>query len=413
MYSQFSANAVVVQKYGGTSVGTPDRIQHVARRIARQIKAGHHHLAIVVSAMAGETNRLVKLVAEVNPAASARSYDMTVAAGEQVSVGLLCAALEAHGVEAVPFTGLQLGVRTDSSHSRARIQSIDTEKIRAVWNRNAIPVVAGFQGITEEYTVTTLGRGGSDTSAVALAAALDAVFCEINTDVSGVFTADPRTVPTARLIDRIDYASCLELAVLGGKVLHPRCVEVAAKFQIPLVVRSTFDDDDARRTIVNHFNEKEVLESPVVSAVSVEKQIAKFSLHTEGPIEISDLFKTLSAADVNIDIIIYDTQDNSGGNVGFSVADSDREKTEKTLQGWIAGRPIRVETRPSLAKVSVIGLGMQTHSGVAARIFDALKGNGIELIMVTTSEIKVSCVVPGAQSEKAAQVLHQAFLSLA
>lgn len=164
---------------------------------------------------------------------------------------------------------------------------------------------------------------------------------------------------------------------------------------------------------MNHFNEKEVLESPVVSAVSVEKQIAKFSLHTEGPIEISDLFKTLSAADVNIDIIIYDTQDNSGGNVGFSVADSDREKTEKTLQGWIAGRPIRVETRPSLAKVSVIGLGMQTHSGVAARIFDALKGNGIELIMVTTSEIKVSCVVPGAQSEKAAQVLHQAFLSLA
>ena len=247
---------------------------------------------------------------------------------------------------------------------------------------------------------------------MALAVALKAEFCEINTDVSGVFTADPRIVPHAKLIERIDYASCLELAVLGGKVLHPRCVELAAKYHMPIIVRSTFDRNDARRTLVNQFNEQDSLESPIVSAVSIEKHIAKFSVQWKGPSDasVSEVFKKLSAASVNIDIIVFDSRDSESPSIGFSVADSDVEKARKTLEDWGRSHSIQIDTKRDLAKISVIGLGMQTHSGVAAKIFETLQANDIDLVMVTTSEIKVSCVIPLAQSELAARVLHDAFL---
>lgn len=398
-------NQVVVQKYGGTSVGDVERIRNVAKRIAKCSKGGR--LAVVVSAMAGDTNRVIDLVKQVNPRAADSHYDMAVSSGEQVSIALLAAAIEAEGISADPLLAYQVGIRTDSLHSRARIQKIETERIESCWEKNSIPIIAGFQGITDSMDVTTLGRGGSDTSAVALAVALGAECCEINTDVDGVFSADPKVVPDAKLIETLDYDTALELAALGGKVLHSRCVELGAKFKMPIVVRNSFSADSERRTIIMTHNEEKALEAPVVSAVTLDKDVAKITLECDGGKGVSDIFSRVAEAGVNVDIIIQDSL--HAGALGFTVSNSDLEPTLDALKklGSSGANAVR-----GLAKVSVIGLGMKSHPGVASQVFRALSGAGIGIEMVSTSEIKISCVVKAIEAEKATRVLHESFFTL-
>lgn len=408
-------NGVVVQKYGGTSVGSPERIKALAARVARQYRDGLRHNAVVVSAMSGETNRLVALMRQVNPSASALTYDMAVSAGEQVSVGLVAAALEGEGIKAIPLLGHQLGILTDGAHSQARIQSIQRDIIDKAWDIGAVPVVAGFQGVTEENAITTLGRGGSDTSAVALAIALKADFCEINTDVDGVYSADPRSVPEARHLARLDYDTALEMASLGSKVLHPRCVELGSKFRMPIVVRSSFDPDHARRTWIMNYTPQEVLETPVVTGVTVAKDVARLTVegfHREAPI-LKDLFAVVAEAAINVDVIVHDRHSEGHlQSVGFTVPGEDVAKTIASVEA-LKSRPeyktLTITKQTGLVKVSAIGVGMRSHSGVASRAFAALQDNGIPILMVTTSEIKISCVVPDELADKAARVLHSEF----
>ncbi len=416
MYDLFDRNSIVVQKYGGTSVGTVERIQAIAERIHTQVNNGWTRMAIVVSAMSGETNRLVAMVEQIRPKLRSKSYDMAVAAGEQVSVGLMAAALEAKGLSAEPLLGYQLGVLTDGSHSRARIHSIQTEKIHQAWERGEIPVVAGFQGIAPSQAITTLGRGGSDTSAVALAVALEAAFCEIDTDVDGVYTADPRVVPNAKLIEKLEYDVALELAASGGKVLHSRCVELAAKNRLPLVVRNTFAPESGGRTIIMPFNEKEALEAPLVSGVTLDKDVAKVTLRNwrESNGSLLNVFSRIAKKGVNVDIIIYDASDEKGlASVGFSVPDSELHIVEEVVQSLkteFGSSSLEMESVGGLAKVSAVGLGMRSHSGVASRMFEALSRAEIEILMISTSEIKISCVVRAEQAQKVMQTIHDTFL---
>jgi aspartate kinase len=414
MYQQ-ARNRPIVQKYGGTSVGTVDRIQAIAKRVAQQVAAGHQRIALVVSAMSGETNRLVELVSSVNDQASARNYDMAVSAGEQVSVALMAAALEREGLKSRGFLAYQLGIMTDPIHAKARIESIDCNKLDACWREQTIPVIAGFQGTTKDFEITTLGRGGSDTSAVALAVALDAAFCEINTDVDGVFTADPRVVPEAYLNPRLDFEVALEMASLGSKVLHSRCVELAAKYKMPLVVRNTFRPNDHQRTQIMAFTPEEKLEAPVVSGVTLERDVARVTLD-QLPAKldmVSQVFDVIAANGINIDIIVHNRSETEDRlRVGFSLGLDDLTSAKTLLETWrqSVDESITVESETGLAKVSVVGLGMQSHPGVASQCFRVLAAEKIEIHMISTSEIKISCVVAQADADKAAQVLHNAFL---
>lgn len=405
----------VVQKYGGTSVGTPERISNVAARVAQHYKAGQRELAIVVSAMSGETNRLVELVRQVNPDAPARFYDMAVAAGEQVAVALMAAALEKHGVPGEALLAYQLGIVTDELHAKARIQHIRTEKIHQAWREGRIPVIAGFQGMTKYGEITTLGRGGSDTSAVALAVALEAGFCEINTDVDGVYTADPRIVPDARLSEIMDFDVALEMASLGSKVLHARCVELGAKYKMPIVVRNTFKEDQSKRTVIMAFNEAQALEAPVVSGVTLDGNVAKLTV--EYPIEQSDLisklFTKIADLGVNVDIIVHDNAKHEQTcTLGFTVGRDDLRSTTKALDEFAAGNKDKFTYRAEqgLVKVSIVGLGMRSHPGVASKMFRALTTRNIALHMISTSEIKVSCVIDEKHAAAASQALHTAFV---
>jgi aspartate kinase len=418
MYERLSKSTSVVQKYGGTSVGTVDRIKLVAKRVANQYRDGWTKVAVVVSAMTGETNRLVALVKEVNPDAPAKAYDMAVASGEQVSVALLAAALAAEGVPAEPFLSHQLGIVTDNFHSKARIKSIDTSKIEDCWSRGVVPVVAGFQGVTESMEITTLGRGGSDTSAVALAIAVGAGFCEINTDVDGVFSCDPRLVSTARLIEDMDFEVALEMASLGSKVLHPRCVELGAKFQMPIVVRNTFSPDEHRRTRVMNFASLSDLEAPAVSGVTLDRDVARITL-MDLPYDaaiISGLFAAVAEAGVNVDIIVHNLPEHLGKtmNLGFTTSRGEAETAIKSVQNYWAshypGIQLNVSVDRDVAKVSVVGVGMRSHVGVAARTFSTLSEAGIEIRMVSTSEIKISCVIDSSHADRACRDLHGIFI---
>lgn len=416
MYGDFPKNSVVVQKYGGTSVGNPQRIQAIAKRLKEQVGGGWNRIAVVVSAMSGETNRIVGLVNEVNPKASARSYDMAVSAGEQVAVGLLSAALEAEGIGAEPFLGYQLGILTDTAHARARIQSIDTAKIEAAWSEGKIPVIAGFQGVTSDHKITTLGRGGSDTSAVALAVALKASFCEINTDVNGVYTADPRVVKNATLIEELNYDVALELAASGGKVLHPRCVELGAKYKMPIVVRNTFDTNESRRTKMFAVEGGDALEAPLVEAVTLDKNVAKVTLANwkAGQGNLFDVFSRVASQGVNVDVIVYDkTNDLGACSVGFTVPKSDLRIALETIESFKKdGQDLfHVESQSGLAKVSAVGLGMSSHPGVASRIFEAINKAEINILMVSTSEIKISFVIDERDGERLTQLIHGLFFS--
>ena len=419
MYAEIGHRATVVQKYGGTSVGSPERIRDVAKRIASQYRCGYKRLAVVVSAMSGETNRLVALVNSVNPNAPAKSYDMAVASGEQVSVALMTAALAAEGVVAEPFLSHQLGILTDTFHSKARIKSIATEPIEDCWRRGMIPVVAGFQGVTEAMEITTLGRGGSDTSAVALAIAIDADFCEINTDVDGVFTCDPRVVPDARLIDIMDFEVALEMASLGSKVLHPRCVELGAKFEMPIIVRNTFTPNEHRRTRVMRLSDKQNLEAPVVSGVTLDRDVVKTTLMglEPDPKMISRIFSEMAELGVNVDIIVHDLPrlETSRGadssiQLGFTTSAADATVALRALEPLIKTHGWRHTVEADCAKVSVGGVGMRSHAGVAATTFAALSQEGINIRMISTSEIKISCVVDAAAADQACRALHKVFM---
>lgn len=406
----------VVQKYGGTSVGNVERVKAVAARVAETYRTGRTKLAVVVSAQAGETNRLLRLIQQVNPNPPAEAYDMALASGEQVSIALLSAALSEEGIDATPLLGYQLGVKTSGIHTKARIQSIDTNRIEQIWSEGRIAVVAGFQGINEKFEITTLGRGGSDTSAVALAVALEAEFCEINTDVEGVFTADPRLVENAQPIPRLDYEVALEMASLGSKVLHPRCVELGKKYEMPILVRSSFGNESQKGTMIMSMSPNEQLEAPVVSAVTLDKDVTKLtlkSLPTDSD-AIMTVFDKVSASEINVDIIVFDKpEDPTASEIGFTIQNQDLDAAHKAMNElkesdsrfsnlvWV--------DQKDMAKVSVVGVGMRSHSGVATRTFAALAKAQVPIEMVSTSEIKISCVIPLEKSSEAVASLHQIF----
>jgi aspartate kinase len=400
--------SIIVQKFGGTSVGSIERIQHVARKIEREKQKGKR-LVVVVSAMGKSTDGLVAMAKQIAPHPSEREMDMLLTTGEQVSISLLTLALHQLGIPAVSMTGWQAGIQTESVHGRARILEIDTERIFQHLERDEVVVVAGFQGISAEQQITTLGRGGSDTTAVALAAAVQAERCDIYTDVQGVYTADPRLVPEARKLDAISYDEMLELAHLGASVLHPRAVECAKNNQVKLTVRSTFEDVEG--TVIE---EEVVMENgSVVHGVAHEDDVTKVTVRgVQKRIgALSSLFTLLAEALINVDIIInQSTHDQDLTNISFSIHTDDLQRTLRVLeenQAQLQYQDVLYER--DLAKVSIVGAGMASHPGVAAEMFSRLSEQGIEIKMVSTSEIKVSCVIPQQAMVKAVRTLHHAF----
>lgn len=395
---------MIVLKFGGTSVGSIERIRHVAK-IIQKCHDLEGPVCVVVSAMAGETNRLVALYEQLSSDTQTIEYDLLVASGEQASISLLSAALNGSGSKAQPLLGFQAGFVTNDARGRAKIKSIQTEKIFALSNAGIIPIVAGFQGADESGVITTLGRGGSDTSAVALAAALQATRCDIYTDVSGVYTADPRICKQARKIEKMSFEEMMELASLGAKVLHPRSVEIAAKYKIPVRVVNTFEESEG--TTVGPFDD--LLESPVVTALTTDHNLALITLKNVKKSEelLDRVFGKLSEENVIVDIIVHSAVREDGGfDLSFSTPKEDVALVEKSLK-VLGLEASQIDT--SLSKVSLVGSGMRSHSGVAARVFKTLAKGKIPIVCTTTSEIKISCVVPHVHAEKALQTLHDEF----
>ncbi len=400
--------ALIVQKYGGTSVGSVDRIKAVARRVAAT-RAGGNEVIVVVSAMAGETNRLVQLAGELARQPDAREADVLVATGEQVSVALLAMALIDQGVPARSFLGHQIRIRTDGVFGRARIKSIDATGMLQLVKGGGVAVVAGFQGVDEEMNITTLGRGGSDTSAVAMAAAVKADACEIYTDVSGVFTSDPRICPNARKLERISFDEMLELASLGAKVLQIRSVEFAKRYGVPVHVRSSFSEEPGTWVVPEDASMEDVL----VSGVACDRNEAKITLLRvpDRPGLASKIFTPIANAHIVVDMIIQNASEEGFTDLTFTVARADYQKAlsmVKDVAGEIGARGVTSDT--SVAKVSVVGLGMRSHAGVAARMFEVLAREGINIQMISTSEIKISVVIDAKYAELAVRVLHQALV---
>ncbi|MGH7897620.1 MAG: aspartate kinase [Candidatus Binatia bacterium] len=400
---------LIVQKYGGTSLGDVERIRNVAKRVAAARSAGNR-LVVVVSAMAGETNRLLALARQVAREPADRETDALVASGEQVSAALLALALHDLGIPATSFLGHQVRISTDSAFGRARIQSIDKHRLLAALEQEQVAVVAGFQGVDRDDNITTLGRGGSDTTGVALAAALRADLCEIFTDVEGVFGADPRIVPHARKLDRISYDEMLELASLGTKVLQIRSVEFAKRYQVPVHVRSTFSDGPG--TLVA--KEDKPMEDVLVSGITHDRDQAKITLLRvpDRPGLAARLFGPIAAAGIVVDMIIQNASADGTTDLTFTVPKSDYEKALALVQrgeGEIGAHGVTTDTK--VAKVSIVGLGMRSHAGVAARMFEVLAGEGINILMISTSEIKISVVVDEKYAELAVRVLHDTFLA--
>jgi aspartate kinase len=399
--------ALVVQKYGGTSVGTIDRIRNVARRVAKTYDDGND-VVVIVSAMAGETNKLVALVNEVCEFPSEREYDVVVSTGEQVTIGLLAMALQAMGYKAKSYCGWQIPMITDSTFSKARIERIEDKKIREDLKNGNIVVVAGFQGVDREGNIATLGRGGSDTSAVAVAAGLNADVCEIFTDVDGIYTTDPRIVAEASKLEKISYDEMLELASLGSKVLQIRSVEFAKKYGVVVHVRSSFNDNPG--TLVT--KEDADMETVLVSGISYNKDEAKISVLRvpDKPGIASQLFTPLSHANITVDMIIQNVSHDGFTDLTFTVPKTDFKKALKIIEETakeIGASSVR--TDEAIAKVSIVGVGMRSHSGIASKMFQTLSQEGINIQMISTSEIKVSCVIAAKYCELAVRVLHDAF----
>ena len=400
--------SLLVQKYGGTSVASIDRIKQVATRIARSKRTGND-LVVVVSAMAGETNRLLALAHEISELPDEREKDVLLASGEQVSVALLTLALKELGYRARSYLGHQVRIETDRAYGKARILSIDSTKILHAISAGEVVVVAGFQGVDEEDNITTLGRGGSDTSAVALAAFLNAHACEIFTDVEGVFTTDPGICPSARKLARISYDEMIELASTGAKVLEIRSVEFAKKFAVPVHVRSTFSDAEGTWLV----SEEESMTDVLVSGVACDKNEAKITLVRvpDQPGLAARIFGPIADAHIVIDMIIQNASEDGTTDLTFTVSKADHKMAlkimEKTLPE-VHAKGIKVDTE--IAKVSVVGVGMRTHAGVAAKMFQVLAAEGINIEMISTSEIKISVVIDAKYSELAVRVLHEAFI---
>lgn len=399
--------ALIVQKYGGTSVGSIERIRHVAERVIEAKKTGDD-LIVVVSAMSGETDRLIGLAHQIAERPDEREYDVLVSTGEQVSIALLAIALQSMGYRAVSFLGFQVSIVTNSEFTKARILSIDSEKITKTLRDGSIVVIAGFQGIDEEENVTTLGRGGSDTTAVAIAAALNADVCEIYTDVEGVYTTDPTICSNARKLDRITYDEMLEMASLGAKVLQTRSVELAKKYNVPVHVRSTFSQNSG--TVVT--KEDETMEKVVVSGIAYNKDEAKITIVKvpDRSGTASKIFTPISAANINVDMIIQNVSEDGYTDVTFTVSKSDMKKALEVIKGIVKEIGAKdVQYDKEVAKVSIIGVGMRSHAGVAAKMFATLGKEGINIMMISTSEIKISCVMSAKYVELAVRALHEAF----
>ena len=399
--------ALIVQKYGGTSVGSIERIRHVAERVIEVKKTGDD-LIVVVSAMSGETDRLIGLAHQIAERPDEREYDVLVSTGEQVSIALLAIALQSMGYRAVSFLGFQVSIVTNSEFTKARILSIDSEKITKALRDGSIVVIAGFQGIDEEENVTTLGRGGSDTTAVAIAAALNADVCEIYTDVEGVYTTDPNICSNARKLDRITYDEMLEMASLGAKVLQTRSVELAKKYNVPVHVRSTFSQNSG--TVVT--KEDETMEKVVVSGIAYNKDEAKITIVKvpDRSGTASKIFTPISAANINVDMIIQNVSEDGYTDVTFTVSKSDMKKALEVIKGIVKEIGAKdVQYDKEVAKVSIIGVGMRSHAGVAAKMFATLGKEGINIMMISTSEIKISCVMSAKYVELAVRALHEAF----
>ncbi len=398
---------IIVQKFGGTSVGSVERIQHVAKRVILEKDAGND-VVVVVSAMGKTTDQLVSLAEQMTSKPSKREMDMLLTTGEQVTVSLLAMALNEQGYEAISYTGWQAGMMTESVHGNARITHIRTEKMEEQLQLGKIVIVAGFQGITEDDEITTLGRGGSDTTAVALAAALKAEKCDIYTDVTGVFTTDPRYIAEARKLEAISYDEMLELANLGAGVLHPRAVEFAKNYQVPLEVRSSLELE--RGTIVGE--EISMEQNLVVRGIAFEDQVTRVSV-LGLPNEIntlSTIFSTLANYGINVDIIIQSSTNEKKTSISFSVKTADLGDVLKVLEDYKEILTYdKIESESKLSKVSIVGSGMISNPGVAAQMFKELSDHGILIKMVSTSEIKVSAVVDEENMVKAVEVLHEAF----
>ena len=404
---------LVVQKYGGSSVADAASIRRVARRIVDTHQAGSQ-VAVVVSAMGDTTDELIDLARQVSPAPPARELDMLLTAGERMSMALLAMAISDLGLEARSFTGSQAGVITDSAHGRARIIDVTPGRIQAALADGAIPIVAGFQGVSQDTKdITTLGRGGSDTTAVALAAALNAEVCEIYTDVDGIFTSDPRLVPTARLIPRITYEEMLELAASGAKVLHLRCVEYARRFDLPIHVRSSFATKEGTWVVSDTRNEDDV-EQPIISGVAHDLNDAKVTVVgvPDRPGEAAAIFGTLAHAGINLDMIVQNVSGEVTGltDVTFTCPRGDGERALAALrasQNTIGFADLRYDD--AIAKVSLIGAGMRSHPGVSATFFRALAEAGVNVEMISTSEIRISIVTRESQVATAVNAVHTAF----
>lgn len=401
--------ALIVQKYGGTSVGSPERIKNVAKRVAAARQEGHD-VVVVVSAMSGETNRLVALAHEMQEFPDPRELDVVLATGEQVTIGLLAMALKNIGVEAKSYTGWQVAVKTDTAHTKARIEAIDSDKMRADLAQGKVVIVAGFQGISSAGDISTLGRGGSDTSAVALAAALKADECQIYTDVDGVYTTDPRVVPEARRMDTITFEEMLELASLGSKVLQIRSVEFAGKYQVRLRVLSSLKDG-GNGTLIT-FEEDENMEKAVVSGIAFDKNQARINVRgvPDKPGIAYQILGAVADANVDVDMIIQNMGNEGTTDFSFTVPRGDYKPTLEllgSLKDSIGAAEVSGDD--AVCKVSIVGLGMRSHVGIAARMFHALASENINIQMISTSEIKVSVLIDEKYLELATRVLHKEF----
>jgi len=401
--------ALIVQKYGGTSVGSPDRIRNVARRVAKFRERGDQ-VVVVVSAMSGETNRLIALAKEVSPSPSPRELDVVVSTGEQVTIGLLCMALHDLGCKARSYTGGQVRILTDSSHTKARILEIDSANIQKDLDEGAVVVVAGFQGVDEAGNITTLGRGGSDTTGVALAAALNADECQIYTDVDGVYTTDPRVVPKARKLDTITFEEMLELASQGSKVLQIRSVEFAGKYKVKLRVLSSFEDEGEGTLIT--VEEDNNMEQPVITGIAFSRDEAKITVlgAPDVPGIAYKILGPIAAANIDVDMIVQNVGHAGETDFSFTVARGDLAKARKVLEANMSefgGKDILIDD--TMAKLSVVGVGMRSHPGVAAKVFETLANERINIQMISTSEIKITVVIEEKYLELAARILHSAF----
>jgi len=399
---------LIVQKYGGTSVGTVERIRAVAERVAETRKK-EIDVVVIVSAMSGETDKLLSLANQISVNPEGREMDLLLSSGERISAALTAMAIQELGFPSVSFTGRQVGIITDESHTRAKIERITGEQVKAAVKKGIVPVIAGFQGITENSEVTTLGRGGSDLSAVAIAAALKADLCEIYTDVDGVYTTDPNVVPEAKKLDKISYEEMLELASLGAKVLQARSVEFAKKYGVPVVVRSSFNNNPGTLVV----KEDKDMEKVVVSGVAYDKNQAKITVVAvrDMPGIAAKLFSAVAGANIIVDMIVQNvSSDGKGTDISFTVPKTDSRRALEITKGIAAELGSKdILLREDIAKVSIVGVGMRTHSGVASKMFGAMAKHNINILMISTSEIKVSCIIDAKYTELTVRILHDAF----